>query len=113
MNPDGTDIPIEGATISVDAYPEIRATTDENGFFELGIPDAENGIPDGLPAPDFFVHIDGSTAQNAPDGTNYATLGKPFHSIPGQRTQLSMGNEPFDIYLPPMASSDVVTLAQK
>ncbi|MEM6777339.1 MAG: Ig-like domain-containing protein, partial [Planctomycetota bacterium] len=108
---EGNDIPIVGATISLDADPSVFAVTDENGFFELGLQDNNSdGRPDGLPAPDFFVHIDGSTAVNAPGGTSYATLGKPFHSIPGQRTQLEMDGEAFDIYLPPMAESDIVEL---
>ena len=49
-------------------------------------------------------------AINAPAGAAYATLGKPFHVVPGQRTQLNMMGTPFDIYLPPMAMGDVVAL---
>jgi hypothetical protein len=99
----GTDIPVINATISLDALPNISATTDKFGYFALT-------SPQGLPAPDFFVHIDGSTAVNAPDGAAYATLGKPFHSVPGQSTQLNMAGTPFSIYLPPMAMSDLVAL---
>jgi len=99
----GTDIPIVNATISLDALPDIKATTDKFGFFELT-------SPNGLPAPEFFVHIDGSTAINAPAGTSYATLGKPFHSIAGQSVQLKMDGTPFNVFLPPMAMRDVVTL---
>ena len=118
----GNDIPIVGATISLDANSNINAVTDENGFFELGLQDLNNdGDPDGLPAPEFFVHIDGSTAINAPDGTTYATLGKPFQSVPGQRIQLELEGGPdvdpttpgeqFDIYLPPVATGDIVDLS--
>ena len=118
---EGNDIPIVGATIFLDANPDVNAVTDEDGFFELGLQDLNgDGNPDGLPAPDFFVHIDGSTAINAPNGTAYATLGKPFHSIPGQRVQLEMDGGPdvdpdtpgeqFHIYLPPMAMDDIVDL---
>ncbi|MCA9047173.1 MAG: Ig-like domain-containing protein, partial [Planctomycetaceae bacterium] len=118
---DGNDIPVVGATISLDANPDVKAVTDEDGFFELGLQDLDNdGNPDGLPAPEFFVHIDGSTAVNAPNGTAYAALGKPFHSIPGRRVQLEMDGGPdvdpetpgeqFHIYLPPMAMDDVVAL---
>lgn len=108
---DGNDIPIVGATIFLDANPAIHAVTDESGFFELGLQDFDNNnVADGLPAPEFFVHIDGSTAINAPKGTSYATLGKPFHSIHGQRVQLSMSGDPFDIYLPPMAMDDIIDL---
>ncbi|MDZ4852063.1 MAG: Ig-like domain-containing protein, partial [Pirellulaceae bacterium] len=110
-NPDGSDIPVVGARISLDANPNVFAVADVNGFFELGLQDLDrNGVADGLPAPEFFVHIDGSAATNAPAGTAYATLGKPFHTIPGQRTQLSMAGTPFNIYLPPMSMGDVVTL---
>lgn len=99
----GTDIPVVGAKLSLDALPSIFATTDKFGFFELG---GETG----LPAPDFFVHIDGSTAINAPAGAAYATLGKPFHSIAGQSVPLKMDGAAFSVYLPPMAMSDIVEL---
>ncbi len=103
-NADGSNIPVVGATISLDARPDVMAVTDEDGFFELT-------TPEGLPAPEFFVHIDGSTAVGAPNGTVYATLGKPFHTVPGQRVPLAMANgTPFDIFLPPMALGDVVPL---
>jgi len=98
--PDGSNIPIVGATIRVDAFPAANAVTDENGYFILR----------DMPAPEFFVHIDGTTATNAPAGTIYPSVGKPFHSVPGQSTQLNMQGMPFNIYLPPMAMSDVVPL---
>lgn len=100
---DGSDRPVVGARISLDADPRVFAVTDSDGRFTLT-------STRGLPAPEFFVHIDGSTATNAPPGTVYATLGKPFHTVPGQATQLAMNGEPFDIYLPPMAAGDVVPL---
>ena len=53
-NPDDTDRPIVGATIRVDAFPEANVVTDTNGFFELV----------DMPAPEFFVHVDGSTAKD-------------------------------------------------
>ena len=92
--------PIVGATIRVDAFPEANVVTDENGRFELT----------DMPAPDFYVHIDGSTAANAPDGFVYPNVGKPFHSVPGQTVQLEMDGEVFDIYLPPMSTGDVQDL---
>jgi hypothetical protein len=55
-NPDGSNIPVVGATIRVDALPGVTAVTDAEGFFELK----------DMPAPEFFVHIDGTTAVNAP-----------------------------------------------
>jgi hypothetical protein len=101
-NPDGSNRPVVGATIALDALPNIKAVTDANGYFEF---------TQDLPAPEFAVHIDGGTATNAPEGTLYATVGKLFHSVPGQKIQLSMDGKPFDIYLPPMAASDIQTLS--
>jgi hypothetical protein len=100
-NPDGSNIPIVGATIRLDALPDVFAVTDENGYFRL----------EDVPAPGFAVHIDGSTAINPPENTSYATVGKLFHSQPGQETQLTMDGEPFDIYLPPMAMDDIQQLS--
>ncbi|MBD2152111.1 Ig-like domain-containing protein [Pseudanabaena sp. FACHB-1277] len=100
-NPDGSNIPIKGVTIRLDALPNVFAVTDDKGYFILK----------DVPAPDFFVFIDGSTATGAPAASQYASLGKPFHSIPGESTQLFMDGVPFDIYLPPMAASDVKPLS--
>ncbi len=100
-NPDGSNIPIVGATIRVDALPEANAVTDENGYFILR----------NMPAPAFFVHVDGTTAINAPPGTIYPSVGKPFHSVPGQSTQLNMQGVPFNVYLPPMSIGDVKPLS--
>ncbi len=111
-NQDGTDIPVVGATIRVDAFPDANVVTDANGRFELGIQDVNaDGVPDGLPAPEFFVHVDGTTAASAPAGTVYPSVGKPFHSVPGQSTQLNMQGTPFNVYLPPMAMADIVPLS--
>ena len=93
--------PVVGATVRVDAFPEANAVTDVNGHFELR----------NMPAPEFFVHIDGSTATNPPAGMIYPVVGKPFHSIPGQTTQLTMDGRPFNIYLPPMARGDIQALS--
>lgn len=104
--------PISGVTVSLDANPAIFAVTDANGLFELGLQDLnQDGTADGLPAPEFFVHIDGSTATGAPAGTAYATLGKAFHNVPGQRTRLNMMGVPFDIYLPTMTMADIVPIS--
>ena len=97
---EGENIPVVGATVRVDALPELVAVTDEDGFFRL-----EN-----LPAPEFAVHVDGSTAINAPEGTVYATVGKIFESVPGTEVQLNHHGEVFDIYLPPMATEDIQQL---
>jgi len=96
-----TGQPIVGATIRVDAFPEANVVTDENGRFELK----------DMPAPEFFVHIDGSTSTGAPPGFVYPSVGKPFHSVPGQTVQLTMDGAPFDVFLPPMAMGDVVELS--
>ena len=99
--PDGSDSPVVGATLSVDGLPGLSAVTDADGYFIL----------EDMPAPELFVHIDGSTASNAPAGSQYATVGKLFHSIPGQATQLIIDGQTFHIYLPPMDMGDLVTLS--
>ena len=96
-----TGEPIVGATIRVDSLPDKSATTDINGRFEL----------QDMPAPDFFVHVDGTTATNLPDGFVYPNVGKPFHSVPGQSVQLNHHGEIFDVFLPRMKESDVVSLS--
>lgn len=96
-----TTTPIVGATIRVDAFPEANAVTDSNGRFELA----------NMPAPEFFVHIDGSTATGLPSGKSYPVVGKPFHSVPGQTVQLSMDGAVFDVHLPPMSTGDIKNLS--
>ena len=97
-----TGDPIVGATIRVDAFPEADAVTDDDGRFELV----------DMPSPDFFVHVDGSTATNAPEGFTYPNVGKPFHSVPGETTQLKTpGGDVFDIFLPRMADGDFTALS--
>jgi alpha-tubulin suppressor-like RCC1 family protein len=96
-NADGSPVPIIGATIRVDAFPEANAVTDERGYFTLT----------NVPAPSFFVHIDGSTAINAPPGFEYPSGGKLFHSVPGRSTVMPPA---FNIYLPPMALADAAPL---
>ncbi len=93
--------PIAGATIRVDAFPAANVVTDSDGRFEL----------EDLPAPEVFVHVDGSTATNAPAGFVYPNVGKPFHTVPGQTVQLSMDGAPMDIFLPPVAMADVQPLS--
>ncbi len=38
-------------------------------------------------------------------------MGKPFHSVAGQSTQLTMDGETFNIYLPPMSLGDIEQLS--
>ena len=100
-NPDGSDIPLQGVEIRLDALPGVVGVTDENGYFIL----------EDVPAPEFYVYIDGSKVAGLPEGSQYASLGKAFHSMPGRATQLFMDGEPFDVYLPLMAADDVVALS--
>ncbi|NJO63132.1 MAG: hypothetical protein HC836_34420 [Richelia sp. RM2_1_2] len=100
-NEDGSNIPLQGVVIRLDSLPDVFAVTDENGYFKL----------EDVPAPEFYVYIDGSNVVNTPEGTQYASLGKAFHSVPGQETQLFMDGEPFDVYLPVMSASDIVKLS--
>ena len=96
-----TGEPIVGATIRVDSLPEKNVVTDAMGRFELV----------DMPAPDFFVHIDGTTATNLPGGFVYPNVGKPFHSEPGQTIQLTMDGEPFDVFLPRLKTTDIQPLS--
>ncbi|MFV2069587.1 MAG: Ig-like domain-containing protein, partial [Pirellulales bacterium] len=117
-NSDGTNVPLVGATIRVDAFPEANAVTDENGRFELV----------DMPAPEFFVHIDGSTTtQLKIDGElvdidrnemTYPSVGKPLYSVPGQTVQVNKPSTaeqpqgvPFDIFLPSMNKADFQDLS--
>ncbi len=103
--PNGEDIPIVGATIRLESRPDIFAVTDANGEFTLA-------SPDGLPAPEVFVVIDGSTATNTPNGFMYPTLGKPFSTVAGQSIQMSMNGQPMDIFLPLMNRTDIFQLSE-
>ncbi|EDX82789.1 Bacterial pre-peptidase C-terminal domain family [Synechococcus sp. PCC 7335] len=100
-NPDGSDIPLEGVEIRLDALPEVVAVTDESGYFIL----------EDVPAPDFYVYIDGSKVEDVPEGVRYASLGKAFHSLPGEATELSMDGETFSVYLPTMSREDITALS--
>jgi len=95
------ELPIANATLRVEGT-DIEVRTQEDGTFELK-------SLNGLPAPDFFVVIDGSTATGVPGGRMYPTLGKPFHSVRGQTTSLKdgQGNE-MTIFLPLMEVGDIV-----
>ena len=100
-NPDGTNIPIVGATVRVDALPGVTAVTDSKGYFILK----------DMPAPSFFVHVDGTTAAAPTAGTMYPSVGKEFMSIPGQTVQLTMDGNIFNVYLPPMTAADMIPLS--
>ena len=99
---EGNDVPIGGVTLRVEGFQEVFAVTDVNGEFTL----------EDVPAPIFFVLIDGSTATAAggsavADNGYFPTLGKPFNSVPGQSVQLEMEGEPFDIHLPFILNSAI------
>src|SRR5262249_48919037 len=98
---DGSAIPLAGVTIRVDGFPEANAVTGPDGRFTLV----------DVPAPTFFVHIDGSTATPIEEGTTYPSVGKPFMSVAGQSVELAMNGVPFDIYLPRMSLDDVRPLS--
>lgn len=89
--PGGMEIPIVGATISVDGMPTVATVTDTMGNFRL----------DNAPAGTFFVHIDGTTslASAAANGFEYPSVGKTWVSVPGRET--SQGT----IFLPKIADN--------
>ncbi len=75
-NPDGSNRPLAGVTLSVDGAEEtLRTITDAQGFFQL------NGCPVGR----FFVHIDGRTAAGSawPEGAYYPFVGKAWETTRG------------------------------
>lgn len=81
-----SDVPLEGATITVDGMEStLQTTTDATGRFCL----------DPAPAGRFFAHVDGRTAtNNVPAGAYYPYVGKPWHARPGIQTEVG------DVYLP-------------
>ncbi|MCI0589416.1 MAG: DUF6531 domain-containing protein, partial [Planctomycetes bacterium] len=80
------NVPLEGATITVDGMEDtLRTTTDAMGNFRL----------EPAPSGRFFVHIDGRTAQNGvPPGTYYPHVGKSWTSLPGREVNVG------EVYLP-------------
>jgi hypothetical protein len=96
----GTNIPLQGVTLTVEGRPDLVAVTDKMGNFELI----------NTPAGRFFVHLDGATEVKSqglggPLDYYYPTLGKPFENIkPGVENVM-----PFDTYLPKVMKADVMT----
>ncbi|MGE3308813.1 MAG: Ig-like domain-containing protein, partial [Limisphaerales bacterium] len=90
-NPDGTDRPLPGVTITVDgAEQELRAVTGADGTFTL----------QPSPAGRFFVHVDGRTSSLSdwPDGAYYPFVGKSWEADAGRTDNLAGGDG--RIYLP-------------
>jgi hypothetical protein len=86
-----TNRPLAGVIVTVDGAEErLRATTDENGFFNLSP----------SPAGRFFVHIDGRPAFGSewPSGDYYPFVGKAFEAIAGSTNNPAGGTG--EIFLP-------------
>lgn len=84
-NPDGTDRPLPGVTITVDgAEQDLRAVTAADGSFTL----------QPAPAGRFFVHVDGRTSPLSqwPDGAYYPFVGKAWEAQAGRTNNLAGGN---------------------
>ncbi len=110
LSPEGEiiNIPLEGATITVDGIDPavLSAATDATGSFRL----------EPVPAGRFFVHVDGrsvasalidgeKTATTFPAGPYYPFVGKTWASVAGQETLLD------DIYLPLVAAGALVAVS--
>lgn len=94
-NPDGTDRPLPGVTITVDgAEQTLRAVTGPDGSFVL----------QPAPAGRFFVHVDGRTSPLSqwPDGAYYPFVGKAWIAEPGRTNNLANGDG--RIFLPRVAA---------
>ena len=104
VNPDGSNIPIEGIRVEVVGLPEVFAVTDENGFFQL----------DNLPAPEFFVTIDSTNASSSAltsEGEFYVSIEEKFESIPGETIQLQQDGRSLDIFLPIVSEDDFTEIS--
>ena len=96
LSDDGTNVALEGVTITVDGREaDLWTTTDANGDFCL------SDVPGGR----FFVHINGRTATNAPPGFYYPVVGKPWQSRPGETVYTPT------IHLPAVAAVSLVPVS--
>ena len=98
MGRGGTNLPLEGAIVTVDGAEEtLRAVTDKNGFFNL------TNAPGGR----FFVHVDGRTAKGSdwPQGAYYPFVGKAWEATPGKTNNLAGGN---GLIFLPLISADTL-----
>ncbi len=94
--PDGSDVPLVGVTMRVDGIPELTTTTDLLGNFCL------RDVPPGR----IFVHIDGTTAANAPDGFYYPSVGKTWEASDGRRVTVGT------VYLPAVATTALMPVSR-
>lgn len=92
------DMPLEGATITVDGREtELFTTTNANGEFCLL----------NAPAGQFYVHVDGRTASNpVPPGAYYPYVGKPWVSKIGETVDVGT------VYLPLVAPETLQPVSQ-
>lgn len=101
-NPDGSNRPLENATITVDGAEEtLRTTTDATGMFTLSP----------APAGRFFVHVDGRTVVGSqwPGGAYYPFVGKAWEAVAGVTNNLAGGSG--EIYLPRIGSDTLVRVS--
>jgi hypothetical protein len=90
-NPDGSNRPLAGVTVTVDGAEErLRAVTDAAGFFRL----------QPSPAGRFFVHVDGRTAVGSqwPGGAYYPFVGKAWEAVAGVADNPAGGSG--EVFLP-------------
>lgn len=96
-NPDSMpSLPIPGVVVRVDGVPGLFATTDDSGNFYLR----------DVPAGEFFVHVDGTTAKWAPYGMYFPNVGKSWIAEPGKLNFVG------DVYLPGIAFSTLQPVSQ-
>ena len=90
--------PLEGVLITLDGMEDTVFTiTDALGDFRL----------EPVPSGEFFVHIDGATADNPkPMGAYYPKVGKSWVSVAGQEVNLN------DIFLPLIAPDTLVAVSE-
>ncbi len=101
-NPDGSDRPLRGVTITVDgAEQDLRTQTASDGTFRL----------QPAPAGRFFVHIDGRTSPLSlwPEGAYYPFVGKTWEAEPGRTNNLAGGDG--RIFLPLVPADALQTVS--
>ncbi|MHC5111372.1 MAG: Ig-like domain-containing protein [Planctomycetota bacterium] len=93
---EGINVPLSNVTVTVDgAEAQIRAATGDDGRFCL----------EDAPAGQVFVHIDGRTHEDGPDGTFYPFVGKMWNLYGGERNEVGI------IHLPAIAEQSLTTVS--